>query len=64
MPSKAATQEKETSQPELTAYCLKCRDKKPLNDPEYTTLKNGKPAATGPCPDCGTKLYRIGAKAA
>lgn len=42
------------------AYCVKCKSKKEIKDPEDTTLKNGRPATKGTCPDCGTKIMRIG----
>ena len=44
----------------MEAYCLKCRDKREITNPEQVTLKNGRPATTGDCPICGTKMYRIG----
>jgi len=31
-----------------------------LKDPKAVTMKNGKPATSGACPVCGTKMYRIG----
>lgn len=43
------------------AYCVKCRSKKEMKDPQQITMKNGKPATQGVCPDCGTKMTRIGA---
>jgi len=43
-----------------TAYCVKCRTKREIKDPEETTLKNGRPAVKGTCPECGTKMFRIG----
>jgi|TARA_Y100000815_G_C13267397_1_gene471617 RNase P subunit RPR2 len=43
-----------------TAYCVKCRTKREIKDPEETTLKNGRPAMKGTCPECGTKMFRIG----
>jgi RNase P subunit RPR2 len=43
-----------------TAYCLKCRAKREMRDPKQVTLKNGRPATQGTCPNCGTKMYRIG----
>ncbi len=43
-----------------TAYCLKCRAKKEMKNPQQVTLKNGRPATKGTCPDCGTAMYRIG----
>lgn len=42
------------------AYCVKCKAKKEIQNPEDTTLKNGRPATKGVCPDCGTKIMRIG----
>ena len=41
-------------------YCLKCKQKREMNDPQAITMKNGKPATTGTCPVCGTKIYKIG----
>jgi RNase P subunit RPR2 len=43
-----------------TAYCLKCRVKREMRNPQRVTLKNGRPAVQGTCPNCGTKMYRIG----
>ncbi|MEE9323372.1 MAG: DUF5679 domain-containing protein [Candidatus Aenigmarchaeota archaeon] len=43
-----------------TAYCVKCRKKVEMKDAKGVTLKNGKPATKGVCPDCGTKVFRIG----
>ena len=44
----------------VTAYCVKCKNKVEIKDPEKITMKNGKPATKGTCPDCGTKVFRIG----
>ena len=44
----------------MEAYCLKCREKREMSDPQPITMKNGKPATTGTCSVCGTKMYRIG----
>jgi len=41
-------------------YCVKCRAKKEMQDAQAITMKNGKPATTGKCPDCGTKMFKIG----
>jgi RNase P subunit RPR2 len=41
-------------------YCVKCRAKKEMQNPQQITLKNGKPATTGTCPTCGTKMFKIG----
>jgi RNase P subunit RPR2 len=44
----------------LQAYCVKCRTKREIKNPQRVTLKNGRPATQGICPVCGTKLFRIG----
>ena len=41
------------------AYCVKCKAKKEIAKPEEVTMKNGRAALQGVCPDCGTKLFRI-----
>jgi RNase P subunit RPR2 len=45
------------------AYCVKCKAKKEMAKAEQVTMKNGRPAVQGVCPDCGTKLFRIMAPA-
>jgi len=45
----------------VQAYCVKCRAKREIKNPQKVTLKNGKPATKGECPNCGTKVFRIGA---
>lgn len=44
----------------VEAYCVKCKAKREIKDPREITMKNGKPATTGVCPNCGTKIFRIG----
>jgi DNA-directed RNA polymerase subunit RPC12/RpoP len=46
----------------VEAYCMKCKKKVEMKDPKKITMKNGKPAMTGVCPKCGTKVFKIGAK--
>jgi hypothetical protein len=43
------------------AYCVKCKTKREMKDPEKITMKNGRPATQGVCPVCSTKLFKIGA---
>ena len=31
-----------------------------MKNPEEITMKNGRPATKGICPDCGTKMFKIG----
>jgi RNase P subunit RPR2 len=42
------------------AYCFKCRKKVEIKDAKNVTLKNGRPAVSGTCRTCGTKVFRIG----
>jgi hypothetical protein len=44
----------------LEGYCLKDKRKVQMKDPKPITMKNGKPATVGTCPNCGTKIYKIG----
>ena len=44
----------------MEGYCLKDKKKVEMKDPKPITMKNGKPATVGTCPNCGTKIYRIG----
>jgi Zn finger protein HypA/HybF involved in hydrogenase expression len=48
---------------EYIGYCVKCKKKQKLVDPKIVTMKGkGKVkrrAATGTCPVCGTKMFRI-----
>ena len=44
----------------MEAYCFKCRNKREISNPKQVTLKNGRPATQGVCPECGTKVFRIG----
>ncbi|MCL4435123.1 MAG: DUF5679 domain-containing protein [Thaumarchaeota archaeon] len=45
----------------VQAYCVKCRTKRDIKNPQKITMKNGRPATKGTCPVCGTKVFKIGA---
>ncbi len=45
----------------LDAYCVRCKEKRPLKDPEPVFTAVGRPATRGTCPVCGTTLLRLGA---
>ena len=45
----------------VEGYCMKCKEKKEMKDVKQVTMKNGKAASEGVCPDCGTKIFKIGA---
>ncbi len=44
----------------VEAYCVKCKAKRDIDNPKKVTLKNGRPATSGTCPKCSTKIFRIG----
>lgn len=41
-------------------YCVKCKAPKMMKDAAEITMKNGRPAQKGTCPDCGTGMFKIG----
>jgi hypothetical protein len=45
----------------MTFYCVKCREKKDVNDAnvEHGTAKNGRPFVKAECPTCGTKMFKF-----
>lgn len=44
----------------MQGYCMKCRQKREMKEPQEVTLKNGRPAVQGACTICGTKITVIG----
>ena len=46
----------------MDAYCIKCKAKVEIKNPKDVTMKNGRPAVTGTCLKCGTKVFKIKAK--
>ena len=44
----------------MKGYCFKCRKSVEIKNPRNVTLKNKRPATQGACPNCGTKIFRIG----
>ncbi len=44
----------------MEAYCMKCKEKRTINNPQPTFTASGTPATMGVCPVCGTRLYRMG----
>ena len=51
----------------VTAYRVKCKAKREMENPEEITMKGKggvkRRAMTGTCPKCGTKMFRILGKA-
>jgi len=44
----------------LEAYCVKCKEKREVQNPQAEFNSRSTPVTTGICKICGTKLYRIG----
>ena len=44
----------------MEAYCMKCKTKREIVDPQASFNSAGAPVTRGTCPVCGTALYRIG----
>ncbi len=43
------------------AYCVKCKTKREITNPQPTFTSKGTPGVKGSCPVCGTNLFRMGA---
>src|SRR5512140_1418108 len=44
----------------MEAYCMKCKTKREIVDPQASFNAAGAPVTRGTCGVCGTTLYRIG----
>lgn len=44
----------------MEGFCMKCRAHREIRNAKAVKMKNGKPATSGVCAKCGTKMYRIG----
>ncbi len=45
---------------EITGYCLKCREKRTIQDATPEWAANGSPGTRGKCPVCGRTIYKQG----
>jgi len=54
---KRATAKKDDDRP--MAYCVKEREKHPMDDKKAVTTKNGRKAYKGVCSSCGTKMFMM-----
>src|SRR5580658_2473931 len=57
-PLSGAQQTEEANVTSYEGYCVKCREKRQFDGNEVE-LANGRRAAQGTCPTCGTKMNRI-----
>lgn len=44
----------------FSGYCVKCRKKREIANPQNITMANGRQAIKGTCPVCGTGMFVIG----
>ncbi len=44
----------------VQGYCMKCKKKQEMKDAKAGKMKNGRDCVTGVCPECGTKMFKIG----
>jgi len=47
----------------MEGYCVKCKSKREIKNSNEVTMKNGRKAMKGECPECGTGMFRILGKA-
>lgn len=57
--SASTTIDEDASTAGVEAYCVKCKQKWPIQDPKPLVTKNGRKALEGTCPVCGTRLFRF-----
>jgi hypothetical protein len=43
----------------MEGYCMKCKKKSEMVDVKEIKMKNGRPAVSGKCSVCGTKMFKI-----
>jgi len=44
----------------VIAYCVKCKEKREMTQPQAVYTASGTPGTRGTCPVCGTKMFRMG----
>lgn len=44
---------------EVKAYCVKCKEKRPLLEPKVLQLRLGRTAYKGRCSECSTGIFKI-----
>ena len=46
----------------MEAYCMKCKQKREMENPVPTFTATGTPMTRGVCPVCGTNIIKMGKK--
>ena len=44
----------------VTGYCVKCKEKRKIKDPQLVEMATGRLATKGTCSTCGTGMFRTG----
>jgi len=57
---KRGGKKKSSAKPRVEAYCVKCKEKRIMDEPRATLMANGRDAVRGQCPECGTGMFKIG----
>jgi hypothetical protein len=55
-------QGEDLARPKVEAYCVRCRKTRQIQNPRQVVLSNNSYALQGICPDCSTRVFKIGAK--
>ncbi|HEX4206062.1 MAG TPA: alpha/beta fold hydrolase [Ktedonobacteraceae bacterium] len=58
-PEPEPAQQSAVQQERVVAYCVKCKQKRDMQNPRKITTKNGRRAMEGTCSICGTRLFRF-----
>ena len=59
-PAEATADEASRTEVVGEAYCLKCRSKRSMHEPEEVVMKGGRVRTQGKCSDCGRLISRMG----
>lgn len=43
----------------MTAYCVKCKDNRAIEQAKVVLMKNNRPRITGICLECGGKVSKL-----
>ncbi len=44
----------------MEGYCVRCNTRRTMVDAQPTTTKTGRPAVSGTCEVCGTRIFKMG----
>jgi hypothetical protein len=44
---------------EVTGYCMRCRERRSIVEPEEVVTESGRHAVSGSCAECGTRIFRF-----